>query len=260
MIVNGASFSSTDDRVNSGPDRNQPQEQLDWARIHTKDASWRKQLIGEINDLFVVPRYVKLFYDTFGGRRGQRFLEVGSGNGDLSRAILAANKGEIAQYVVSDYTEGTVAWLRELGLDAIQADAQALPCGNAEYDAVIDFDVMHHVDNPRAMAREMMRVGCGRALLVESNGLSIPRRLRELTPGHRAAGERSYTPGRYRSFFQGHAGFAVTQFTIYPFLFPFKCPRRLLPALVWFNEKVESLPLIRWQCSSVAIVVEYERI
>ncbi len=257
MMVKRAPLSPADHRVSSVPDRSA--HGPDWASIHTKDASWRKQLIGEINDLFVVPRYVKLFYDTFGNRRGQEFLEVGAGNGDLSRAVLAANKGEIAKYVASDSSSGTVAWLRELGLEAIHADAQALPCGDAEYDAVIDFDVMHHVDDPRAMAREMMRVGRGRALLVESNGLSIPRRLRELTPGHRAAGERSYTPGRYRSFFQGHPGYAVTRFTIYPFLFPFKCPRQLLGALVWFNLRVEHLPLIRWQCSSVAIVVEYER-
>ena len=236
-----------------------PPEQLDWSCIHRQDASWRKQLIGEINDIFVVPRYVKLFYDTFGDRKSQSFLEVGSGNGDLPRAILTANHGEIASYVVSDCTAGTVEWLRELGLDAIQADAQALPCEDAAYDAVIDFDVMHHVNDPRAMAREMMRAGRGKGLLVESNGLSIPRRLLEFTPGHRAAGERSYTPRQYREFFQGHAGFVLTRFTIYPFLFPFQCARWLLPALVWFNQKVERMPLIRWQFSSVAIVVEYER-
>jgi len=109
------------------------------------------------------------------------------------------------------------------------------------------------------MAREMMRVGRGKGLLVESNGLSVPRRVLELGPGHRAAGERSYTPGQYRSFFQGHAGYTLTRFTIYPFLFPFKCPRWMLPTLAWFNQKIEKMPLIRWQCSSVAIVVEYER-
>src|ERR1035441_10687704 len=38
-----------------------------WAHIHSEEVSWRKQLIGDINDLFVVPRYVKLFHDTFGG-------------------------------------------------------------------------------------------------------------------------------------------------------------------------------------------------
>lgn len=230
-----------------------------WENIHTQDSSWRKQLVGDISDVFVVPRYVKLFYDTFGNYRNGEFFEVGSGNGDLSRAILAANRGQIARYVVSEYFEQGVAWLRGLGLDAVQADAQSLPCADAEYDAVIDFDVMHHVDRPREMARELMRAGRGRTLLVESNGLSIPRRLLEFTPGHRAAGERSYTPSQYRSFFEGHPGFKVTRFELYPFLFPFKCPRWFLPALVWFNHRVESIPVFRWQCSSVVIVVDYER-
>jgi hypothetical protein len=81
-----------------------PLEPLDWAGIHTKNASWRKQLIGEMNDIFVVPRYVKLFYDTFGNKQGQSFLEVRSGDGDLPHAILAPNHGEIASYTVSDCT------------------------------------------------------------------------------------------------------------------------------------------------------------
>jgi SAM-dependent methyltransferase len=230
-----------------------------WAGIHTEDASWRKQLIGDISDAFVVPRYVKLFYDTFGSTKDQDFLEVGSGNGDMSRAILAANGGQIRRYVVSEYFDEGVQWLRKLGLEAIKADAQDLPCADAEYHAVIDFDVMHHVERPRDMARELMRAGRGRTLLVESNGLSVVRRLLEFTPGHRAAGERSYTPGQYRAFFENQGGFRITRFEIYPFLFPFKCPKWFLPALVWFNRRVERIPLFRWQCSSVVILVDYER-
>jgi SAM-dependent methyltransferase len=231
-----------------------------WAAIHKEEASWRKQLLGEINDAFVVPRYVRLFYDNFGEGRNQDFLEIGSGNGDLCRAILAANSGPIRRYVCSEYFEEGVRWLRNQGLEAIRADAQQLPCADAEYDAVVVFDVMHHVEKPRSMAREVMRVGRGRALLVESNGCSIPRRLLELFPQRRAAGERSYTPRQYRSFFEEHAGFRLTQFRIYPFLFPFKCPRRFLPLLVWFNHRVEHIPLLRWQCSSVAIELSYERV
>ena len=107
------------------------------------------------------------------------------------------------------------------------------------------------------MAREMMRIARGRCLLVESNGLSIFRKLRELTPAHRAAGERSYTPRAYRRFFEGHPGYSVTRFAIAPFLFPFKCPQSLLPALVAFNRAIERMPLARWQCSSVYITVDY---
>jgi hypothetical protein len=230
-----------------------------WENIHTRDTSWRKQLVGDINDTFVVPRYVKLFYDTFGNLQNASFFEVGSGNGDLSRAILSANRGQIARYVVSEYFPEGVSWLQSIGLEAIKADAQDLPCSDAEYEAVVDFDVMHHVDRPRDMARELMRVGRGRTLLVESNGLSVPRRLLEFTPGHRAAGERSYTPRQYRSFFENQSGYRITNFVIYPFLFPFKCPRWFLPFLVWFNQRVERIPFFRWQCSSVVIVVDYER-
>src|SRR5215467_4788224 len=221
--------------------------QPSWEHIHSQDTSWRKKLVGDISDVFIIPRYVKLFYDTFGAGLGQEFLEVGSGNGDMSQAILAANYGVIRRYVVSEYFEEGVNWLRKLGLEAVRADAQNLPCKDGEYDAVIDFDVMHHVDRPRDMAREMMRVGRGKALLVESNGLSIPRRLLELTPGHRAAGERSYIPSQYRSFFTGHPGFELTRFEIYPFLFPFKCPNWFLSALVWFNHRIERIPFFRWQ-------------
>ena len=230
-----------------------------WDIIHRHDASWRKQLIGDINEAFVVPRYVKLFYDTFGHMRNASFFEVGSGNGDLSKAILAADTGQIGRYVVSEYFPEGVEWLSKVGLDAVQADAQALPCGDGEFDATVDFDVMHHVPRPRDMARELMRAGRGRTLLVESNGLSVPRRLLEFTPGHRKAGERSYTPNQYRSFFENHDGYTVKNFVIYPFLFPFKCPRWFLPVLVWFNRRIETLPILRWQCSSVVIVVDYER-
>jgi SAM-dependent methyltransferase len=232
-----------------------------WEGIHEQDASWRKQLIGEISDAFVLPRYVRLFYDTFGHAKDQDFVELGAGNGENSKAILAANKnGVVRRYLTTEVFPDGVEWLRKQGLEAQQASAEAVPLPDASFTAAVAFDVMHHVDNPRAMAREMMRLGRGRALLTESNGLSVPRKLLELTPSRRAAGERSYTPWRYRSFFENQPGFRVTRFVIYPFLFPFKCPHALLPLLVWFNRIIEYVPVFRWQCSSVVIVVDYERV
>jgi SAM-dependent methyltransferase len=233
--------------------------QTDWKAIHSPDAAWRKKIIGHINEAFVVPRYVRLFYDTFGEGRAQSFFEIGSGVGDLSQAILAADRGTIGRYVTSECFPEGVAWLRRRGLEAVQADAMRLPLDDAQFDAAVALDVMHHVDRPRDMAREMMRIARGKCLLVESNGWSIVRKLKELTPAHRAAGERSYLPGGYRGFFHGHPGYRVTRFVINPFLFPFKCPHWALPSLVRFNRLIEKVPLARWQCSSVAIVVEYTR-
>jgi len=231
-----------------------------WAQIHDESESWRKKIVGEISDVFVVPRYVRLFYDTFGAERDLDFCEIGSGQGDLPVAILAANKaGVIRRYVTSEMFPEGVAWLKSRGLDAVQADAESLPWADAEFDASIDFDVMHHVSRPREMAREMMRVARGRCLLVESNGLSVFRKLKELTPGHRAAGERSFTPKGWRSFFEGQPGYRLLSFEIDPFLFPFKVPGRLLPLLVRFNELIEKVPFFRWQCSSVMVRIRYER-
>lgn len=230
-----------------------------WEAIHDSDQSWRKKLIGEISDAFVLPRYVRLFYDTFGAGKDQDFVEIGSGNGENSKAVLAANKGQIRRYVTTEVFDEGVEWLRKQGLESQRASAEALPFEDKSFTAAISFDVMHHVDHPRVMAKEMMRVGRGRALLTESNGLSIPRKLLELTPSRRAAGERSYSPWKYRSFFEGHPEFRITNFVIYPFLFPFKCPGFMLPALVLFNRVIEYIPFFRWQCSSVVIVVDYER-
>jgi len=229
-----------------------------WEKIHKSDLSWRSQLIGEIDKAFVIPRYVDLFYSVFGKNKGISILELGAGNGELSQAILAKNLGQISYYLVSEnYFQGAIS-LASHGLPSVLADAQMLPFCDHSFDGVVVFDVMHHVDHPHKMALEMMRVGGGRCLLVESNGLSIFRKLLEYTPGRRAAGERSYSPWAYRHFFERQTRFNVTKFTIFPFLFPFKCPHWFLPTLVTFNQLIEKIPILRWQCSSVAIVVEYD--
>lgn len=230
-----------------------------WAEIHTPELSWRKKLIGEISDVFVVPRYVKLFYDNFRSFNNASFIEIGSGNGDLSLAMLKNNKGQIGKYVVSERFPEGVEWLQSQGLTAIQADAMSLPLEDSSFDVSVAFDVMHHVPRPADMAREMMRVARGRCLLVESNGMSVFRKLKELTPEERKAGERSYSPWGYKGFFTANKEFVVEKFEIFPFLFPFKCPSWFLPLLVRFNHLIERVPFFRWQCSSVAISITYRR-
>jgi ubiquinone/menaquinone biosynthesis C-methylase UbiE len=241
-----------------GSERNSPR--AEWAGFHGETESWRKKLVGDISDAFIIPRYVRLFYQTFGHDKQLDLCEIGSGNGDTSAAILSANKSQIRRYVTSEVFPEGVQWLRNRGVESVLADAQSLPWADGEFDAAVEFDVMHHVDNPAAMAGEMMRVARGRLLLVESNGMSIFRRLRELTPAHRQAGERSYSPWQYRNFFSRNHEYEIVRFEIAPFLFPFKCPRWFLPAMVAFNRLIEHVPIIRWCCSSVWMRVQYRRV
>ncbi|HYG76752.1 MAG TPA: class I SAM-dependent methyltransferase [Planctomycetota bacterium] len=253
--------------ANAAPNEPKAGGGVAWEHVHDQDASWRKKLVGEISDVFILPRYVRLFYDTFGDGKDQDFIEIGSGIGENSKAVVAANRPSkdgsgkvIRRYLTTEVFQDGVDWLRKQGLEAERASAEELPFPDQSFTAAISFDVMHHVDNPRKMAREMLRVSRGRVLLTESNGLSLPRKLLELTPSRRAAGEQSYTPWRYRSFFENQPGYRITHFMIYPFLFPFKVPGFLLPALVAFNRMIEYIPIVRWQCSSVVIVIDYERV
>jgi SAM-dependent methyltransferase len=230
-----------------------------WKNLHGNDEAWRKKLIGDISELFVIPRYVEFFQDKFGAEKGLSFLELGSGTGDISRAVLDSNRGQIGRYVLSEHYPEGVEELRKKGFEVLKLDACKVDVPDQSFDVVISWDVMHHVPEPRDMASEMMRVAKGRLILVESNGLSVFRKLKELTPAYRAAGETSHGPRGWRSFFEGHPHFRIRTFEIFPILFPFKVPHGLLPALAAFNRWIETAPVLRWQCSSVAIYVEYER-
>ena len=234
-------------------------DQVDWSNFHTTDESWRTRLLGDLSAQYAIPRYVRLFMDTFGECEDWHFLEVGAGNGEVPLQIRDLDPTCVGRYWVTElFREGT-RWLAQQGLPGCAADAQRIPFADSSCDAVISFDVLHHVSDPYLMAKEMVRVSRGKLLLVESNGLSLGRKLMELTPGHRAAGERSYTPWQYRAFFAEAC--RLTRFEINPFLFPFPggVPPALLRPLVAFNRAIEKMPLFRWQCSNVSIQIEFER-
>lgn len=230
---------------------------VNWAEVHNPDQSWRTQLIGNLSHQYVMPRYAELFTRYFQSSKPLTFLELGAGTGEMAVLIQSKNLPFVKSYAVTENFPEGVSWLKKKGLHAFEANAESIPVSDASYDAVLCFDVMHHVSNPRKMAHEMLRTARGRLFLTESNGLSLGRKLMELTPGHRKAGEKSYTPRKYRSFFEGQ-GFRITRWEIHPFIFPLKLPREMGSLEISFNRWIEKTPFLNWQCSNVYIYLEYE--
>ena len=85
------------------------------------------------------------------GALGRRLLDVGGGTGNYALAL----RDEGWDVVVSDRSPDMLARAAAKGLETVAADAQALPFGDASFDALICVSMLHHVDNrPRALAEQ----------------------------------------------------------------------------------------------------------
>jgi SAM-dependent methyltransferase len=87
---------------------------------------------------------------------GTRLLDVGAGLGDLCAA--AATRGAIATGI--DLAPDMVRTARERhpGLTFLEGDAEALPFGDGEFDAVTGAFVINHLPDPERAVAEMRRV------------------------------------------------------------------------------------------------------
>jgi SAM-dependent methyltransferase len=91
---------------------------------------------------------------------GERVLDVAAGNGNASLAAARRGGSVVASDYVGALLEGTAARARCEGLavETRQADAEALPFGDGEFDVVVStFGVMFCPDQERAAA-ELLRV------------------------------------------------------------------------------------------------------
>ena len=123
---------------------------------------------------------------------GDAALDVGCGTGD-DLLSLAAVVGRSGRVVGVDRSEDLVAEARSrtrgsLGVEVLVGDAQALPFSEDEFSAARVERVLMHVDEPRAVLRELARVTrpAGRVvvtepdwdtLIVDSDDLGMARRV-----------------------------------------------------------------------------------
>ena len=220
---------------------------------YQRSYSFRKNWFGKITESYIIPKYFSLLEQFIGNTIIPiTLLELGAGDGEITEIIT--NKRPNWYMVPTEYTMAGVNSLRKHGFsNAKVVDAVHLPFKDRSFDYVVSFDVMHHVNGPAKMAYEMIRVAKKGAFLIEANRQSIFRRILEKTDIYRRAGEFSYYPIEYKAFFTLPD---VSTITITPFQFiPPKLSNISLNFTIGLSETIAKLPLLKWQCSGLAIEV-----
>ena len=87
-------------------------------------------------------------------RPGERILDLGCGDGQLTARLLASG----AEVVGVDASEPMVAAARARGISADQATAEQLPYADASFDAVFSNAALHWVRDQDAMMAGVRRV------------------------------------------------------------------------------------------------------
>ncbi|MFH1850482.1 MAG: methyltransferase domain-containing protein [archaeon] len=217
-------------------------------RLYSEEKPFREIWEGRIGVVYRVPKEVSFFLKYFSKEKRPSVLEVGAGDG--TAYSIAEKHMTFSRYVLTEISKSAVDKLRSRGWSAEQMDSTDLKYPDDSFDIVCSYNTMHHVDDPGKMAQEMLRVARKYAFVSEANGLSIPRRLLELSERNRKANEKSYAPWKYRDFFAG-----ADKISIHPFCFAFAfTPDCLIRASICLSEFLEKIPALRWQGSSLAIL------
>jgi ubiquinone/menaquinone biosynthesis C-methylase UbiE len=101
----------------------------------------------------------------------ESLLDVGSATGRGLRDLASALPGvrvcgvePVAALVQQGVEAGNAK-----GISLFQASGDALPFTDASFDVVTEFSILHHVANPTAVVREMLRVARNAIIIVDVN-------------------------------------------------------------------------------------------
>ncbi|MGB7845846.1 MAG: class I SAM-dependent methyltransferase [Candidatus Acidiferrum sp.] len=115
----------------------------------------------------------------------RKLPDVGSAKGRGLRDFAAALPGALACGVepVAALVQQGVAVGNTRTVSLLQASGEALPFGDASFDAVSEFSVLHHTRNASAVVREMLRVARKAVIIADANRFgqgSLPKKLFKL--------------------------------------------------------------------------------
>jgi len=96
-------------------------------------------------------------------RGDETILDVGAGTGHLTQAFRRRGHRVVA-------LDAARALLRRNPADRrVRGDALRLPFADGAFALAVESNLLHHVDDPQAVLREMARVGSGRVAAIEPN-------------------------------------------------------------------------------------------
>jgi len=199
----------------------------------------------------------RLIIEAAGLSAGDRVLELGCGTGLFSRQFAATGCRLTAIDVSPELLAAASEKVTAGGATFMVADAEDVPFGDGDFDAVIGSSVLHHLDIDRALAeiRRVLRPG-GRMAFAEPNMMNPQIALQRSVPLFRRwAGE---SPEETAFFRRGLArklrerGFGEVRIEPFDFLHPVT-PRALIPVVRGIGEWLEHAPGIREIAGSLMI-------
>lgn len=119
---------------------------------------------------------------------GQRVLDAGCGTAYGSRLLAEAGAREVVGVDIAQVVVETVAPSMPEGVRLVTGDLRKLTFANGEFDLVICFEVIEHVEDPAVVLDELVRVlAPDGLLLISSPNPEVyppgnPHHLHELTP------------------------------------------------------------------------------
>ena len=229
-----------------------------WDEMYGLEGSSRYQNEGDIGIYYRLPKFIELFYNRFPSLSKLNVLELGGGGGEIFDLFSKRYAGENINYTLTEYSSNAVSVLKNKYKERakiIHADATNLPFEENEFDIVCAFDVMHHVLDPCKMASEMLRVTKSHFFMCEANGLSIIRRMGEMSKEAKKLEEKSYFPWQYKNFFLKSGAKSCSVMPFY-FFVPPKVAKKNMKPFILISEIGQRIPIIKWQSQSLMIAGE----
>lgn len=184
-----------------------------------------------------------------GVQQSARVLDLGCGDGDFANFALGAHFARVDGLDASEAgIRRAQSHVQREGVRFERGDVTGLDFTKLpRYDAVFLMGLLHHVKPAAPAIVRGLRAVTEKVIVLEPNGNHLARKLLELTPTYRAAGEASFRTRQLENIFTA-AGFARAVWQRRN-LFPNFTPRWVFRSLLPLEPLVEGAPLLRALCT-----------